>query len=80
MDSGVIFGTRTKTKCVTQKAYIELYSGPVYMMHYKYASIIMMINISFMYGMFIPCLFPITLLGIINMYVNERIMLAYWYR
>jgi len=75
-----MFGTRTKTKCVTQKAYIELYSGPVYQMHYKYASVIMMINVSFMYGMFLPILFPITLFGIWNMYVNERLLLAYWYR
>lgn len=66
IDSGVMFGTRTKTKCVTQKQYIELYSGPVYLMHYKYAAIIMMINITFMYGMFMPVLFHITLIGILN--------------
>jgi hypothetical protein len=80
LDSGKIFGTRTTTKCVTQKQYIDLYSGPVYLMHYKYASIIMMINITFMFGMFIPILWFITLIGIINFHLAERLLLAYWYR
>jgi len=33
-----------------------------------------------MYGMMIPILFPIALLGFVNMYVNERILLAYYYK
>jgi hypothetical protein len=33
-----------------------------------------------MYGMMIPMLFPIALLGLINMYVNERLLLAYYYK
>lgn len=50
------------------------------MMHFKYSSIIMQVYISFMYGMMIPILFPIALFGLINMYVNERILLAYYYK
>ena len=30
--------------------------------------------------MSIPILFPITLFGIFNMYVNERLLLAYYYK
>ena len=33
-----------------------------------------------MYGMMIPMLFPIALLGLCNMYVNERFLLAYYYK
>jgi hypothetical protein len=33
-----------------------------------------------MYGMFIPVLFPIALLAIFNMYVNDRLCLAYFYK
>jgi hypothetical protein len=33
-----------------------------------------------MYGMMIPMLFPIALLGFINMYINERLLLAYYYK
>lgn len=35
---------------------------------------------SFTYGLFIPVLFPIALVGIFNMYVVERLSLAYYYR
>ena len=33
-----------------------------------------------MYGMNIPLLFPIALVGIINMYIVERLTLAYYYQ
>lgn len=33
-----------------------------------------------MYGLFIPILFPITLLGIFSMYMSETLLLAYWTR
>lgn len=49
-------------------------------MHFKYSSIIMQVSISFMYGMQIPILFPIALFGIFNMYMNERLLLAYYYK
>lgn len=40
----------------------------------------MQVCISFMYGMQIPILFPIALFGIFNMYMNERLLLAYYYK
>ena len=49
-------------------------------MHFKYSSILVQVFVSFMYGMFIPILFPITLFGIFNMYINERLLLAYYYK
>ena len=49
-------------------------------MHFKYSSILMQVTVSFMYGMEIPMLFPIALFGIFNMYVTERLLLAYYYR
>ena len=33
-----------------------------------------------MYGMMIPILYPIALLGIINIYITDRILLAYYYK
>lgn len=48
-------------------------------MHYKYASILYMIMVCFMYGMFIPLMFPITLLGIFNTYITEKIGLIWFY-
>lgn len=49
-------------------------------MHFKYSSIMTQVFVSFMYGLFIPVLFPIAALGIINMYVCEKFCLLYYYR
>jgi len=40
----------------------------------------MQVYIAFMYGLLIPVLFIIVLLGILNMYIVERIALFYYYR
>ena len=40
----------------------------------------MQVYIAFMYGLMIPILFFIALLGILNMYIVERIALFYYYQ
>ena len=57
-----------------------MYSGPVYEVHFKYSSILLQVYISYMYGTNMPILFPITLLAFVNLYINERIVLAYYYQ
>lgn len=49
-------------------------------MHFKYSSVMVQVFVSFFYGMFLPVLFPICLFGLINMYVTERLCMAYYYR
>jgi hypothetical protein len=39
--------------------YIEIYSGPVYFIHYKYSAVMNIIFVTFMYGLGIPLLFPL---------------------
>ena len=39
-----------------------------------------MVFVTFMYGMFLPILFPICLMGLFIFYVVEMTALAYWYR
>jgi hypothetical protein len=68
------------TKKVSIQQYINLYSGPVYLMHFKYSSVMVQVFVSFMYGMNIPLLFPIAMFGIFNMVVVERLCLAFYYR
>ncbi len=84
VDSGLYMfrepGATPRTSKTTQQQYINLYAGPEYSMHFKYSSIMVQVYVSFMYGMFIPMLFFTTLLGITNMYVVERLCLAYYYR
>ena len=49
-------------------------------MHYKVASLLTMIYVTFIYGLFIPIMFPITLIGIFNTYMTEKICLIWLYR
>lgn len=69
-----------KTKKVTNQQYINLYSGPEYLMHFRYSAIMLQIYVAFTYGLFMPVMFPIALLGVFNMYVVERLSLAYYFR
>jgi len=67
----------TKTSCRSVPQYFELYSGPEFAIHYKFAYLITMCSISFIYGPGIPILFPIALVGFILMYHIERYMIAF---
>lgn len=49
-------------------------------MHFRYSNLMNIIFVTFMYGLAMPILFPIALLGIFNMYVTERYSFAYVYR
>lgn len=80
LDRGFCKGKEGDTKKTTQFGYITLYSGPVYMMHFKYSSVLTQVFMSFIYGLFLPMLFPIAMLGIGNLYICEKYCLYYWYR
>lgn len=67
------------TKKTTKQAFIDLYSGPVYMIHFKYSTVIMQVYIAFAYGLFVPFLFITTTIGVLNMYIVERICMYYFY-
>ena len=71
---------KNKTKASTSLQFINLYAGPAYLMHFKYSSIMTQVFVSFMYGLFIPVLFPIAAFGILNMYISEKFCLLYYYR
>lgn len=68
------------TKKTTQFGYITLWSGPIYMMHFKYSSMLTQVYMSFIYGLFLPALFPIAMMGIANLYICEKYQIYYWYR
>mmetsp|Transcript_39253 Transcript_39253/g.37670 ORF Transcript_39253/g.37670 Transcript_39253/m.37670 type:complete len:89 (-) Transcript_39253:443-709(-) len=50
------------TRAKTVQAYVDLYSGPEYYMHFKYSAILNVVYVTFMYGVALPILFPIALL------------------
>lgn len=64
----------------TRQAYIELYAGPVFYMHYKYSMILNIIFVTFTFGAGMPILFPIATLTFLTLYILEKGMLYYGYR
>lgn len=69
-----------KTKKTSIQAYENVYSGPVYMMHYKYSTILNVCFVTFMYGFGLPILFPVAILAFLILYFVEKTMLYYSYR
>ena len=60
----------TKKKNVQQ--YVDLYAGPIYLMHFKYSTMLNVTFITMMYGVGVPVLYPIALVSFIVLYVVER--------
>ena len=77
--SGSVDSTK-QSKKTTKQAFIDLYSGPVYMIHFKYSTVIMQVYIAFAYGLFVPFLFITSTIGVINMYIVERMCMYYFYQ
>jgi len=71
---------QTRTKKTTLQQYVELYSGPVFFIHYKYSSIMNITFVTMMYGLGMPALFPVAAMSFLTLYCIEKIMLHYCYR
>jgi hypothetical protein len=59
---------------------VEVYSGPVFFIHYKYSAILNIAFVTMMYGMGLPVLFPIAALSFFTLYCMEKLLLHYVYR
>lgn len=79
LDRGFSFNP-SKTKKTTLQQYIELYSGPVFFIHFKYSSVLNITFVTMMYGLGLPVLFPIASISILTLYCMEKLMLHYSYR
>jgi hypothetical protein len=78
LDSGC--KSRKNTKSLTIQNYVNIYSGPEYQMHFKYAAMLNVVFVTFMYGMAIPLLFPLAFLFFLISIIVERLTLAYSFR
>lgn len=65
------------TKTTTIPQYRELYGGEEYVIHFKFSDILTTIYITLMYGVGMPILFPIAAFKFINLYICERIVVAF---
>jgi len=68
------------TQCPTVQAYIDIYAGPEYLIHYRYAAILVNIFVAFFYGTAMPYLYVTGLLAFVILYINERVLVCYYYR
>lgn len=73
-------GKDKKTKTKTILKYVQLYSGPEYWIYFKASFLIKIISFAFMYGSLFPIVVPICFFALLNLYITEKLFLAYFYR
>lgn len=59
---------------------MDLYSGPEYVVHFKYSSVFVVTFVTMMYGVGMPILFPIACLNYFMLWCGERYWVAYTYQ
>jgi len=69
-----------QTKTTNMQRYIDIYSGPIYLIHFKYSGIMNITFITMMYGVGQPLLFLIAAVSFFILYTQERILVAYFYQ
>ena len=69
-----------QSKSPSVQAYIDLYAGPEYLIHYRYAMILLQISVAFCYGCAMPPLYAIACIAFLILYINERLLVCYYYR
>jgi len=68
----------TKTKSIMQ--YVDLYAGPEFLMHFKYSAMLNIVFVTMMYGIALPILFLYAILGLLVLWVSEKLLFFYTYR
>lgn len=69
---------KTKKKSIQQ--YVDMYSGPEFMIHFRFSSLMNTTFVTMMYGTALPILFPISLLAFVILYTLERCLVFYYYK
>lgn len=59
---------------------MDLYSGPEYIIHFKYSALLNVTFVTMMYGLGLPILFPIAALSYFIFWATERYQMAYTYQ
>jgi len=59
---------------------MDLYSGPEYVIHFRYANILNITYVTMMYGLGMPILFPIAAFSYFVLYFCARYQVAYTYQ
>lgn len=59
---------------------MSLYSGPDYRLEFKYAWVMKMVFVSFMFCTAFPLVIPTALFALINIAIFDKYLIAYWHR
>jgi hypothetical protein len=59
---------------------VDIYSGPEYMIHFKYSGILNIAFVTMMYGVGMPILYLIAASAYFVLYSLERVLVAYMYQ
>ena len=59
---------------------MDLYSGPDYLIHFRYAALLNIIFVTMFYGTGLPILYPIAFVSILILYLSELILIHYWFQ
>lgn len=68
------------TKLTQVSQYIKLYSGPEYIVHYRYSGLLTTVYVAMMYGVGIPVMFPIAAFTFGLFWIHEKWHMAYTYQ
>ena len=79
LDRGLFTKDTYYTKKTNMQTYIDIYSGPEYLIHFKYSGILNVTFVTLMYGIGQPVLFPIAVISYFILYSIERVLIAYFY-
>lgn len=69
-----------KSKKKSIQLYVDMYSGPDYMIHLRFSTIMNLTFVCFMYGTALPLLYPIALWSFFVLYSLERLLVCYYYK
>jgi hypothetical protein len=60
--------------------YVNLYAGPEFLMHFKYSAMLNIVYVTMMYGIALPILFLYAILGLLVLFISEKLLFFYTYR
>jgi hypothetical protein len=60
--------------------YVELYSGPEFLVHVRYSTIMVSVTIALLFGAALPVLYIICGLTLLAIWIEGRISVCYFYR
>ena len=62
------------------QAFVDIYSGPIFFVHYKYSYILTVVYIAFMFGPLMPILFLSATASLGCLYIVEKMCMGFAYR